>query len=201
MNQKVNLWVDKKKVVHIFELSGTNRKLFSAQFEGEEFDDTGGIQNAFSKVRADWNNPIWLKSFFTEFRQDYFDFYGSAKLNRIVIEAIEFADDLFEELAKHAVKGDLESLFKPLENSENTLIYELQKLKAKGRERKSYLRLYAVRFRDEFVITGGAIKLTKIMKDRPHTRLALNRLDAVAEFLRQNDLEGKIINLKSKKDD
>jgi hypothetical protein len=195
MSLKVNLWVDKKKVVRIFELSGTNRKLFSAQFEGEELDDTGEIQNAFSKVRADWSNSNWFRSFFTEFRQDYFGFYGSAELNRIVIEAIEFADDLFEELAEHVVKGDLESLFKPLENSENALIYELQKLKAKGRERKSYLRLYAVRFRDEFVITGGAIKLTKFMRDRPHTRLALNRLEAVAQFLRQNDMEGKIIYL------
>jgi hypothetical protein len=63
MNQKVNLWVDKKKVVRIFELSGTNRKLFSAQFEGEELDDSGGIQNAFSKVRADWSNPIWFNHF------------------------------------------------------------------------------------------------------------------------------------------
>jgi hypothetical protein len=197
MNLKVNLWVDRLKVVRIFELSGTNRKLFSAQFEGEEFDDAGEIQNAFSKVRADWSNPIWFRSFFTEFREDYFDFYGSARLNGMVKEAIEFADDLFEELAEHAGKGDLESLFKPLENSENTLIYELQKLKAKGRERKSHLRLYAVRFEDEFVITGGSIKLTKFMKDRPHTRLALNRLDAVAEFLRQNDLEGKIIYLES----
>jgi hypothetical protein len=197
MSQKVNLWVNKKKVIRIFELSGTNRKLFSAQFEGEELDATGKTQNAFSKVRADWRNPNWFRSFFTEFRQDYVDFYGSDKLNRIVIEAIEFADDLFEKLAEHAVKGDLESLFKPLENSENTLIYELQKLKAKGRERKSYLRLYAVRFRDEYVITGGALKLTKFMKDRPHTRLALHRLEAVAQFLRQKDMEGKIIYLEN----
>jgi hypothetical protein len=197
MSQKVNLWVNKKKVICIFELSGTNRKLFSAQFEGEELDATGKTQNAFSKVRADWRNPNWFRSFFTEFRQDYVDFYGSDKLNRIVIEAIEFADDLFEKLAEHAVKGDLESLFKPLENSENTLIYELQKLKAKGRERKSYLRLYAVRFRDEYVITGGALKLTKFMKDRPHTRLALHRLEAVAQFLRQKDMEGKIIYLEN----
>ena len=64
MNQKVNLWVDKKKVVRIFELSGTNRKLFSAQFEGEELDDAGEIQNAFSKVRADWSNSNWFRSFF-----------------------------------------------------------------------------------------------------------------------------------------
>jgi hypothetical protein len=47
------------------------------------------------------------------------------------------------------------------------------------------------------VVTGGAVKLTKFMKDRPDTREALNRLDAVAEFLRQNDMEGKIIYLES----
>jgi hypothetical protein len=193
MNQKVNPQVDKKKVVRIFELSGTNRKLFSAQFEGEELAETGEIQHAFSKVRAEWRDPNWLRSFFTEFRQDYFNFYGSSRLNRIVIEALEFADALFEELAVHVVSGDLESLFKPLENSENVPIYELQKLKVKGRERKSYLRLYAVRFRDEFVITGGTIKLTKVMRDRPHTKLALHRLEAVVQFLRQNDMEGKIV--------
>ena len=195
MNQKVNLQVDKKKVVCIFELSGTNRKLFSAQFEGEELADTGEIQHAFSKVRAEWRDPTWLRSFFTEFRQDYYNFYGSARLNSIVSEALEFADDLFEELAVHVVSGDLESLFKPLENSENVPIYELQKLKVKGRERKSYLRLYAVRFRDEFVITGGTIKLTRFMRDRPHTKLALHRIEAVVQFLRQNDMEGKIVYL------
>ena len=195
MNQKVNPQVDKKKVVRIFELSGTNRKLFSAQFEGEELAETGEIQHAFSKVRAEWRDPNWLRSFFTEFRQDYFNFYGSSRLNRIVIEALEFADALFEELAVHVVSGDLESLFKPLENSENVPIYELQKLKVKGRERKSYLRLYAVRFRDEFVITGGTIKLTRFMRDRPHTKFALHRLEAVVQFLRQNDIEGKIVYL------
>ena len=195
MNLKVNLWVDRWKVVRIFELSGTKRKLFAAQFEGEELSDTGEIQHAFSKVRADWRNPNWFRSFFIEFRQDYFDFYGSARLNGMVKEAIEFADDLFEELAEHAGTGDLESLFQPLENSENVQVYELQKLKVKGRERKSYLRVYAVRFGDEFVITGGTLKLTKFMKDRPHTKLALNRLEAVAQFLRQNDIKGKIIYL------
>jgi hypothetical protein len=195
MSQKVNLQVDKKKVVRIFELSGTNRKLFSAQFEGEELADTGEIQHAFSKVRAEWRDPNWFRSFFTEFRQDYFKFYGSARLNSIVSEALEFADDLFDELADHVVSGDLESLFKPLENSEDVSIYELQKLKVKGRERKSYLRLYAVRFRDEFVITGGTIKLTRFMRDRPHTKLALHQLEAVVQFLRQNDMEGKIVYL------
>lgn len=93
MNLKVNLWVDRLKVVRISELLGTNRKLFSAQFEGDEIDGTGEVQHAFSKVRADWKNSNWFKLFFIEFRQDYFDFYGSARLNGMVKEAIEFAND------------------------------------------------------------------------------------------------------------
>ncbi|KPQ18997.1 MAG: hypothetical protein HLUCCX10_04240 [Algoriphagus marincola HL-49] len=181
------------KVVCIFELAGTKGKLFAAQFEGEEKDEKGKVQNAFSKLRAEWKDPTWFRSFFTEFRQDYFNFYGSAKLNSIVKEALDFADDLFEELADHVISGDLESLFKPLENSEKDQIYELQKLKVKGEERKSYLRLYAVRFRDEFVITGGTVKLTRFMKDRPHTKLEIIRLEAAVEFLRQNDIEGKVV--------
>ncbi|MFN3996887.1 hypothetical protein [Algoriphagus sp.] len=58
-----------------------------------------------------------------------------------------------------------------------------------------FLRLYAVRFRDEFVITGGAIKLTRFMKDRLHTKLEIIRLEAAVEFLRQKDIEGKIVYL------
>ncbi len=183
------------KVVCIFELFGTNGKLFAAQFECEEKDENGKVQNAFSKLRTEWSNPLWFRSFFSEFRQDYFDFYGSAKLNKIIKEALDFADDLFEELVKHVISGDLETLFKPLDNSEKDQNYELQKLKAKGEERKSYLRLYAVKFRDEFVITGGAIKLTQFMKDRPHTKLELNRLEAVVEILKQKDIEAKIVYL------
>lgn len=92
---------------------------------------------------------------------------------------------------EHAISGDLNSLFHPLDNREADQIYELQKLKAKGAERKSYLRIYAVKYGDEFVITGGTIKLTEYMGDRPHTKVEINKLDAVVEFLRKMILKGK----------
>lgn len=183
------------KVVCIFELLGTKGKLYAAQFEGEEKNESGENQNAFSKLRSDWSDPTWFRSFFTKFRQDYYNFYGPAKLNNIVREALDYADDLFEELAEHVISDELDSLFKPLESTEIGQVYELQKLKAKGEERKSFLRLFAVRFRDEFVITGGAIKLTRFMKDRLHTKLEIIRLEAAVEFLRQKDIEGKIVYL------
>jgi hypothetical protein len=183
------------KVMCIFELLGAKGKLYAVQFEGEELNKQGEVQHAFSKLRSEWSDPNWFRSFFKEFRQDYYHFYGSDNLNSLVKEALEFADDLFEDLASHAISGDLDSLFKPLENIEKGQAYEMQKLKAKGLERKSYLRIYAVRFRDEFVITGGAIKLTRSMKDRPHTKSELVRLEAVVQFLKQNKIEGKIVYL------
>ncbi len=113
----------------------------------------------------------------------------------MVLEALELADDLLEELAERAISGDLNSLFKPLENKEENQSYESQKLKAKGSERKSYLRIYAVRYGDEFVITGGTIKLTEFMDDRTHTKVEIHKLDAVVKFLRRNDIKGKIVYL------
>ncbi len=57
--------------------------------------------------------------------------------------------------------------------------------KSKARYKKSpWLRLYAIRIAsDLFVITGGAIKLTKLMEEREHTQKELCKLDLVKNFL------------------
>ena len=57
------------------------------------------------------------------------------------------------------------------------------------------LRLYAVKFRDWYVITGGAIKLTEKMKGRPHLQAELDKLELVRNFLRQDDPEGSFVYL------
>jgi hypothetical protein len=95
------------------------------------------------------------------------------------------------------ISGNLSHLFKPLDNFEFGDEYDFQKLKAKGEQRKSYLRIYAIRYGDEFVISGGAIKLTNYMDDRLHTKLEKYKLEAVVTFLKQKDLESKIVYLDS----
>jgi hypothetical protein len=67
--------------------------------------------------------------------------------------------------------------------------YELQMHKAKGGEYKSWLRIYAIKYGDAFVITGGAIKLTNRMEDRPHTKHELYKLQLVKEYLNLGDVE------------
>jgi hypothetical protein len=88
----------------------------------------------------------------------------------------------------------LQSIFKSLFPSEYRLT-AYQKEKAYGTLRKSWLRVFAVRINpDLYVITGGAIKLTQLIQDRPHTLEQLTRLNQVRDYLRsfgfnENDLD------------
>jgi hypothetical protein len=92
------------------------------------------------------------------------------------------------ELAEDVESSALSDFFKPLDNCELELEpYELQKLKGKGEERKSYLRIYAIRYKEKIIVTGGAIKLTDKMEDRPHTHDELKKLEFVKIFLDVND--------------
>ncbi|MFA6770318.1 MAG: hypothetical protein WCR71_04010 [Bacteroidales bacterium] len=63
-----------------------------------------------------------------------------------------------------------------------------------GNKTKSWLRLYAIQISKEcYIITGGAIKLTKAMQDRPHTKKELSKVNKCLDFLRVEgifDLKG-----------
>lgn len=69
-------------------------------------------------------------------------------------------------------------------------IRELTREKARNWDRTghaSWPRVYAIRLeKNVFVITGGAIKLTRTMLERPHTQEQLDRLNACRKFLVDN---------------
>lgn len=51
----------------------------------------------------------------------------------------------------------------------------------------SWLRIYAIRLeKDVFVVTGGAIKLTRTMQERPHTQEQLDKLNRCRQYLKNN---------------
>jgi hypothetical protein len=150
--------------VRTFDVPST--RLFTVQFDGEELD-------ALRKLRYEWSSVEFLRDFFSKFKKDYFEGYGKSNRTRLVRETIALADNLFEKLYQMALDSDMRQLsgfFKPLDNREIGIVpYEYQKLKAKGEERKSHLRIYAIRYQDTIIVTGGAIKLTDRMQDRKHT--------------------------------
>jgi len=134
-----------------------------------------------------------LRDFFTKYHKDYFNAYGRSDRARLVKEAKKLAAVLFEKLYELAQNRDSDSFsgfFKTLDNRKSNLeLYDLQKLKAKGEEWKSYLRVYGIKYRGRIIVTGGAIKLTKEMRNRPHTRDELKKLELVKMFLGENNPE------------
>jgi hypothetical protein len=76
-------------------------------------------------------------------------------------------------------------LFRPLSN-DRTVVYFLERMKAKGERRSmpSWLRIYAIRLSEgTYIITGGTIKLTATMQERPHSNLELQKIEKVRNFL------------------
>lgn len=77
-------------------------------------------------------------------------------------------------------------IFRPLENNRSRDIL-LGKEKAKlmcRPEHPSWLRLYAIKLEPGcYIITGGAIKLTRTMEERQHTLIELQKLEKVRNFL------------------
>lgn len=108
------------------------------------------------------------------------------------------ADLLFEklfELAEDESGEHLSHFFKPLHNKEAGTVYELQQLKAYGTSSNSFLRIYAIRYGNAYIITGGAIKLTDQMKDRAHTKAELYKLDLVRDYLDKKREEAEFVYL------
>lgn len=143
-----------------------------------------------------WRDVEELRKFFNHSREDLGKFDITLKVKDAVKQTWEEADRLYDHLIEFSEKDRLDELFQPLDNREESQRpYEFQKLKAKGERRKSMLRLYAVRFRDWYIVTGGAIKLTEQMANRPHLKSELRKLEVVRRFLQEEDTEGSFVYL------
>lgn len=81
---------------------------------------------------------------------------------------------------------DLSKIFRPLDNNQASDVM-LQKEKARLKRKyghSSWLRLCAIKLiQGNYIITGGAIKLTATMQEREHTRQELVKIDKVRRYL------------------
>lgn len=91
--------------------------------------------------------------------------------------------------------ADIDKMCRHLENSRIAEML-LGREKAKGRYRThdSWLRIYALKLESNtYLVTGGAIKLTRAMEEREHTLNELKRMEQVRNFLIEQgavDLDG-----------
>lgn len=95
---------------------------------------------------------------------------------------MEDSDELSCIIMDISPDANLDHFFRPLENNRTS---EMLLSKEKGKpHRRSWLRLYAIKLNAGiYIITGGAIKLTRTMQERQHTLLELEKMEKVRSFL------------------
>ena len=148
--------------------------------------DMNKSNNELAALFQKWNDAEYLWEFFLENREDLKEFFKIERISEAVEDTINDAEQLERLILTIPYTDNLDELFVPLGSSDMT-IRELSREKAKNWNRTdhpSWLRVYAIRLeKNVFIITGGAIKLTHAMQDRPHTEEELSKLNKCRQFL------------------
>jgi hypothetical protein len=174
------------KIVAIFAVE--NNSLLSVQFDKEESDE-------FTLLFDKWNDIEFLEQFFEDNKADLQSgFFGNISIEEAVFRTIDEAEMLEEYIRTVAQTGKvnpeesrLDLLFSSLHKNDYSI--QLLQSKAYGSGRRSWLRLYAIRIAENlYVVSGGAIKLTETMNNRPHLLRELQKLKVTQHYLKEIDL-------------
>lgn len=147
--------------------------LYSFKYPGEEFDE-------LERLLDEWNDIEILRKFFEENSQDLK--YFRIGVDDAIIQTRKEGNALRKKLINlsKSVNPDVDSMFANLDDYEARIV-DLAKQKSKRR----WLRIYALRVdANTYIITGGAIKLTKKMEDRLHTSKELDKLELCRNYLK-----------------
>lgn len=166
-----------------------NEKLWATVYDGE-------MEDVLTKTFSQWLDLNTLYDFFERNAADLAAYFHITDISQAIFETVSDATSMKAMLLEISPDAHLDRLFRPLENSRiNEMI--LSREKAKGARQfghASWLRIYALKFEpDTYLITGGAIKLTRTMAEREHTQKELLRMDQVRAFLLEQgavDLDG-----------
>ncbi len=158
--------------------------LWAVRYDGES-------DNILNTIFDQWNNVQWLRVFFKNNIEDLSSYFKITDVNQAIFDTIEDGKRLQCLIMDLSPEANLDELFRPLSNSQPSEIL-LSKEKAKLKEvtrHASWLRLYAIRLESNiYIITGGAIKLTRTMQEREHTLKELMQMEKVRNYLLENDI-------------
>ena len=146
----------------------------------------GANDNELFRLFEHWNDVMWLRNFFKENINDLSAYFKITDINQAISDTIDDSEILEGVILEISPEADLDLIFRPLSNN-RTIAEMLEKMKARGEKTNrhdSWLRIYAIRLADgKYIITGGAIKLTATMQERPHTQAELDKIEKVRRFL------------------
>ena len=149
------------------------------------------LDNVLDTILDQWNDVVWLRSFFKQTMNDLASYFKITDVNQAIYDTIEDSDRLQCLILDISPDANLDEIFRPLDNgriSEMLLGKEKARLRNTPRH-ASWLRIYAIKLEPGiYIITGGAIKLTRTMQEREHTLVELARMEKVRNFLLDNDI-------------
>lgn len=113
------------------------------------------------------------------------------------MEYADYLEDIISESVENKEQLNLlDELFKPLQNNQIKILHL-----NKSKTRYNWLRIYALKLENNvYLVTGGAIKLTRAMQDREHTNQELIKLEQCRDYLLEEgiiDLDGIIDEVES----
>lgn len=159
-------------------------RLWAVRYEGDE-------DNVLGVVFARWDDVQWLRSFFKANMADLQSYFQISDVDVAIDITAEDSDVLQRKILDISPDANLDELFRPLSNMQQAEMM-LDKEKANPKtltHHRSWLRIYALKLEDGcYIITGGAIKLTRTMQEREHTLEELLRQEQVRNFLLANHI-------------
>lgn len=163
----------------IFVDGETSEGLYAIQYPEND-------EHEFERLFDLWNDAEYVHNYCLD-NQEYLadEHFEGSSIDSIEIKIVGEAIKLETSLEDLTAEGsDLQAMFKPLSIKESEILV-LQQSKAKANKtHKPILRIYGIRLNERtFVVTGGAIKLTRYMKDHPDTQRELDKLKMVKTFL------------------
>lgn len=167
------------------------------QRDAIEYDSLYLGQNEFANIRAKWRDPFFLRSFYDD-NVEFFQtqYWRGISKERFVIDVTASRAQIFEDFNQSCINHNIYNHFEPLteydadirsNNEQGSKTHQLVKLKSKYGFiiNKIAFRLYAIEVDlNCFIITGGAIKIVKEMKQAPNTNLELQKLDYLFSMLK-----------------
>lgn len=172
------------KTISSFDDITEDGRLWAVRYEGDD-------DNVLGIVFAQWDDVQWLRNFFKANMADLQNYFKISDVDVAIDITAEDSDVLQRKILDISPDADLDDLFRPLNNMQSGEM-ALDKEKANPKtltHRRSWLRIYALRLEDGcYIITGGAIKLTRTMQEREHTLQELLRQEQVRNFLLANQI-------------
>ena len=156
-----------------------NNTLWAVRYDNEE-------DNSLRTVFNQWNNPEWLWDFFEKNITDLEAYFKITDLGQAIYDTINDSDELECLILDISPEANLDKYFRPLENNRTSdMMLGREKAKPEQKNRHaSWLRLYAIKLEPGcYIITGGAIKLTRTMQEREHTLQELRKMEYVRNLL------------------